>query len=254
MGSRYDARPLAIRDDRLALFEITVDAGDQPVEMLVVGELDVEGRLRGVVQFDSDDLAVAQDELDRRYSTMLTDEEAATLEPGLRFRSAMSSTGTAEMSEVLAQGFVAVDHRAIAFPNLDRDGFLEINQRRDELFGEALVFTTEIHLIEGDVIVASNRMAGLTPDSRVEWLHEFVNIFIVRDGELHGLENFDPDDLDGAMARARRVGRCPLDAPADRSRGCSGSVSESSTRRGPATSTQHERASRRISSESIAAG
>ncbi|MFW2335427.1 hypothetical protein, partial [Ilumatobacter sp.] len=202
MGSRYDARPLAIRDDRLALFEITVDAGDQPVEMLVVGELDVEGRLRGVVQFDPNDLAAAQDELDRRYSSMLTDEAAATLEPGLRFRSAMSSTGTSEMSDVLAQGFVAVDHRAMAFPDLDRDGFLEINQQRDELFGEALVFTTEIHRIEGDVIVASNRMAGLTPDSGVEWLHEFVNIFIVRGGRLHGLENFGPDALDAAMARA----------------------------------------------------
>jgi class 3 adenylate cyclase/ketosteroid isomerase-like protein len=203
LGGAYSAEPLAIRGDRFSLCRIRIAWGeDWTTEFLLVNEVADSHRVRRTVLFDLDDLAAAQDELDRLYLTVLPDEQAATLRPGLRFRSAFSSLGTDDLAEVLAGDFVATDHRPVAWPELDREAFIAANRERHEVFGETLVFTTDIHSIEGDTIVASNRLSGRTPDSDTEWLDEFANIFVVRNGQLRGLENFGAGDLDAAMARA----------------------------------------------------
>src|SRR5262249_1153047 len=118
--------PLAVRGDRSLLARVTLRTADEHVMTVVsVWEVDPNGLAADNAWYDEDDLASAVRDLDERF---LVGEGAAdadlyrhVLEQVRRHR-AYDWDG---YRELLSDDFVLVDHRSVALPETDREGFLD---------------------------------------------------------------------------------------------------------------------------------
>lgn len=120
--------PVAIRGDALALgrqtFRVTDEAGGQhELNWLQLVELDEDGLTSRFVLFELDDLDAAFDELDARYRAQVGPGCAPYLDLVERLDVAHRNWDVAAYRSLLADDFVAVDHRLAGWGELGADDY-----------------------------------------------------------------------------------------------------------------------------------
>ena len=191
---------LATAGDRLALQRIvwtTSEAGAvSEIEVLELSELDGEGRFVRVVLYDPDARAPASAELFERYvASAGASPEACEL---LR---AWNTHDLARMRALLPDDFYLDDHRRTGVGRLDgADAYLAsiaaMYQLSHDLRTETLYIVSVA--VQGAVYVA--RWSGTNAEGG-EFDAVYVCVGLQRDGRPAGLEIFEIDALDAALAR-----------------------------------------------------
>jgi len=197
---------LATAGERLALQRIvwtTHAAGAvSEIEVLELSELDGEGRFVRVVLFDPDARAAASAELFERY--VASDAGGASPEASELLR-AWNRHDLARMRALLPDDFYLDDRRRTGVGRLDgADAYLAsiaaMYQLSHDLRTEALyIVTVAAH---GTVYVS--RWSGTNAEGG-EFDAVYVCIGLQRDGRPAGLEIFEIDALDAALARFEKL-------------------------------------------------
>ena len=195
MGMRPVAhRTIAVRGERAALHEVHMGTDDGLISrMLSIVMLGESGLHALQITFDIDDLSAALEELDRLYLEGEAAEYAEIYETARQQTRGMNERDRNSLEANMTDDYVAIDHRKIGWPELDREGRLE----RYETLGPGLAVITEIHALarHGLVVAMEFRQVG------AEFALGVLGLTIWQDGKFSREETFDPDDLDAALAR-----------------------------------------------------
>ncbi|MGI9622360.1 MAG: hypothetical protein ACR2PK_05935, partial [Acidimicrobiales bacterium] len=153
--------------------------------------------------YDSHDLASALKELDELYLDSIDPELAAAYRP-FTGASVMTMDGDYDqITQFLADDFVSVDHRTLAWPELDRDGFID-RIRSQEGSGYSLVYR-EMHRLTSAVGFGTADHRTESPQTHRTNHHVWVS----RDGQVVRTEHFDEGDFDAAMAKFEELAAVP---------------------------------------------
>ncbi|MGH7895781.1 MAG: nuclear transport factor 2 family protein, partial [Candidatus Binatia bacterium] len=224
---------LATAGDRLALEHFRFvggapDAPDAEVEVLVLREIDAEGRMVAVIVFDPDDRRAASAELFERYAR----SDAAQWWPGsvIEFWRAMHDHDLARIRASLPDDFVFHDHRRmIGLGRIERaDDYVASAVALFELAPD-VTFETLYHVAteqHGELAVA-HQYGTLAEGGAFESVA--VKLTLYHGQRFVGVELFDLDDLDAARARFEALRPDPLGIPPD---GAARTRSRHRTRRG----------------------
>jgi ketosteroid isomerase-like protein len=197
--------PIAVRGDRfaLALARARTAAGDESV-LLALSVLDDDDRIVRIVVFDEHALDSALDDLDARYLAREGAPHAAILRLGFGILRAMRSRDWEWFGTNLADGFRFVDHQQSGFGAGDVDDFLGRARSTVESTG-ALPIPCKVFAADRAALVVALGQRTNTDGGAVS---EAFHIVVHADehGRLHGMEWFDDDDFDVALARLDELG------------------------------------------------
>ncbi|GAF79118.1 unnamed protein product, partial [marine sediment metagenome] len=115
-----ERRVLAVRGDKLALFEVQLADGSWKFS---VEELDESGLLTEWTLFDATDLVAAADLLDRRWVEVVDQSDSSSLV--VETLIAARSRDAAAVGRTLADDYVSVDHRPLGWGEVDRTAVIE---------------------------------------------------------------------------------------------------------------------------------
>jgi hypothetical protein len=214
-ASRLDVEKQAIatRGDRLALFRERLvgegaGAGPSEVEYLQIIELDERGELVLGVVFDPDDLDAAYEELDRRFDAGEGAGQAELLVNLRAYLRALEDRDAATLRRILPDDFRASSHRPLVDPgqSLSRDEYLASYQGIGD-FREVL---TRVRLDHVPRLSPKACVFAITAQGTIGGgaFERSVLIVNVHDGHRpRSLEEFDPDQLDAALARFEELSR-----------------------------------------------
>ena len=228
---RFEGKRIAALGDRLLVEHLSVrggpPGGEAEVEGLLVIEIDAEGHVVALVNFDVDDRRAALAEAHARFAA----GEAAGLAgqvPVLAIAEALQAHDYRQARRWLAEDFVIRDHRSFGlFEGMSGEGWLDSlrvhAEMAPDLYGEILA----VLAVNDCGRVELNRVMGTAADGVA-----FENVFLrvtVSDGTVvRHLELFEPEDRVRALARfeelsaassaARAAGSAPPARP--RRRAC----------------------------------
>ena len=211
-ADRYGVVPLAVRGDRLALARVTHSGTAQDsfeVALLVVVELDDEGRTVSYVQFDPDDQSAALNELDERYIAGEAAPYAATISVLTAMRAAFAGRDWVSFRAVVADDVVLIDHRPAGAGQLSGiDEYVAYAKTLTDVAPELTTHVSEIVAIANDRLLAVNRTPASTRDSQPFEL-DSLRLYVVRDGHIQRVEVFPVDDRPAALSRFQQLGPRP---------------------------------------------
>ncbi|MDA2889605.1 BTAD domain-containing putative transcriptional regulator [Mycolicibacterium sp. BiH015] len=195
---------VATRGDRLALGRYHVSGGRGAeafgTSVLIVAEVDAEGRLAAGVAFDSDDLDAAFEELDARY---LAGEAARYAETWVAFAGAYAAFNRGELYATTADE-TSFDHRrGAAFAPGELNAYLQAAWEDSPGTG---IRAETVHRLTDRGVVVTHLATGMSRDGfDAEWRD--IAILMVEGGRISRTELFDTDDLDRALARFEQLNR-----------------------------------------------
>ncbi len=190
---------IATRGEHLALSRYRYSICDQGletsvVEILVVGEINAEGRAVAAVAFDLDDIAAAVAELDARY---LAGEAAAHPESWSAITQACAALSRHEMPRT-ASNFVDIDHRQ--FAAISPGDLLAYVRAGLEDMVDNVLYVEAVHRLTALGAVVTHTAKGTSREGfDAEW--QMIDVFTVDGDLLSRFEIFDESDLDAAIAR-----------------------------------------------------
>ena len=190
--------PVAVRGERLAL--IRLHCGEAPaftMQMLVVYELDDEGRIVREVDFDDDDLVDALGELDARYAVGEGAEFAAAVRPGVDHLAAFHARDWAALAASV-RGYEIVDHRGL-WPDAGPDAYVERMQSLAATAPDATIVARKLHVHGDAVLMTADVRATAEHGDR----HDYTFHTVGRPGRF---EYFDEHDFAAALARLDELG------------------------------------------------
>ena len=213
-----DRTLLAIRDDRLALIEITERIDDVRHRRFAVEEISDDGLVVASTQFAGDSCEIALSHLDARWLEICGDDELAELRARLvRTTASVRRPDSDDFSALVSPDWHAVDHRSLGLLSMDAESRYEVHVSMDEDAARGQV-SEKIH--PADVL-------RITPDGWVvssvrrtlnEHGDEFVRTWlgaveIDPDSDQHrSVHLFDPTDVDAAIARLESLATPPIAA------------------------------------------
>ena len=201
---------IAVRGERLALSRVRYSGHNQELgafvaEMLIVFEMNADGRFAAAVAFDLDDVDAAFEELDARYLAGEAAAHAQTWSVISRGNAAANRNARLPMTPDSSM----IDHRLRT--TLNADGITAYIRATWDLTPELHMFIESVHRLNDVGTVVTHASHGTSQDDfEAEWRQ--ITLFTV-DGDLcNRCEIFDEADLDAALARfdelqpqARRV-------------------------------------------------
>ncbi|WP_081282506.1 BTAD domain-containing putative transcriptional regulator [Mycobacterium asiaticum] len=190
---------IATRGERLVLTRISSPnrdprQGEFSVEMLIVAEVDADGRVAAQVAFNADDFGTALAELESRY---LAGEAAPYADTWRVIVGSYASIGLDELPS-LADDLVAVDHRRVtAFAAGEMVAYMRAGWDLDQ---HVRPYIETVHRLSNLGAVVSYTAQGTSHDGfEGEWRGVVVSMV---DGEMvNRFELFDEADLDAALTR-----------------------------------------------------
>ncbi len=196
---------IAVRGERLALSRVRYSGGNQEseafvAEMLIVFEINEDGRFAAAVAFDLDDFDAALAELDARY---LAGEAAPHSHTWSVLTDAFAAINRHELPE-LTPDWVNIDHRrGAAFATGEMTAYIH------DLFDDAPdinVYIEVVHRLSDLGAVVIQAAHGTSQHGfEAEWRESSIFTF---DGDLLSrCELFDHADLDAAIARFDELSR-----------------------------------------------
>ena len=193
------ATVIATRGERLHLSRLRYSAHDHGletffVELLVVGEMNVDGRIAATVAYDLEDVDAAFTELDARY---LAGEAGDHAEMWSAVRQAYAAINRHELPPTTPD-WVNIDHRrALAFVPGDLPAYLHATW---DLAPDFNVYIEAVHRLSNLGGVFTHHAQGSSQDGfDAEWRE--VAVLIFRAGSVNHFEAFDESDLNAALAR-----------------------------------------------------
>ena len=213
-----DFEPIAVRGERLDLVRITLGAdGGFASVFLMLGELDDDGRFASMAIYDADDLDAAVAELDERTHAGEGAEHADLVRTNTAWTRAVNDVDLDGLRELAAPDFVLDDRRALGWPTLDIEGFIDIQRAYADVHSRMLVRTCRMR---GRATLSTVVNDAVDADGGpITW--EFVLISVVdADGRITRAEIFADEDWEAALARLRRAEhrRSPYAACGERAR------------------------------------
>lgn len=201
-GMRPSYTLLATRGDRLSLHRNlwrSINEGEAAeVETLEVFEVDEDGRIVAVIIFEPDDRFAASTELFERYAAKPADGASAELFDIVR---AWNDHDLRRLRGLLPDDFYLEDRRRTGVgPVEGADAYVDSIAALYELSRDVrseVLYTVSI-AEHGHVSVS--RWSG-TNEEGGEFDAVYVLVGVLRDGRLAGMEIFELDDLDVALAR-----------------------------------------------------
>jgi hypothetical protein len=199
------ATVIAIRGERLTLSRFRYSGRDHGletfvVELLVVGESNVHGRVAATVAYDTDDIDAAFDELEARY---LAGEAAAHAHTWSDITQAYAAVNRHEMPPTTPD-WVNIDYRrGRAFAPGDLEAYLHATW---ELAPDVNVYVEAVHRLGNLGGVVTHCAHGSSREGfDAEWREVILLTFEA--GRVNHFEVFDEADLDGALARFDELDR-----------------------------------------------
>jgi hypothetical protein len=195
---------LATAGDRLALQHILWTTGDtdakSEVEMLMVSEVDPDGRFLCGTAFDPGDRAAAFDELQGRYTRST---RPAAFPQLTNLRAARDAGGDlVRIRALLPDEFFFRDHRRTGLGRLESaDAYIDSLAALHELAPDAMVGQPLYFLVDEPhaSLSIAHSFGTLTEGGRYESIYAMI---VVHGPEgMAGAELFEVDDLDAATAR-----------------------------------------------------
>ncbi len=199
-AGRYDVVPIAVRGERLALGRQIHSLGPYVIELIKVLELDDDGKIRSMVEFDADDIDAAYRELDERYIFGEGAEHADVIRVYGALPRPINERRWSDVRTLLADELVVRDHRPASLGDLSGQGWLDALRVLVETIPDFRATMPSYHAIAGDRYwvqmsnVATNSDGGAVDLS-------FQSVGLVRDGRIVRHELFP----DGAEDEARAL-------------------------------------------------
>ncbi len=211
--TEIEIRPLAVRGERLQLGRITSRTSDGfEAIRLSVDEFDDDGLVLYSALYDEADLASAMDELEARYIAGEGAEHAELVRLAVALRDMGRARDWQGFRDLLAGGFVSVDHRPIGFGTTGRDGFVEALQAGAQLAPDYLGYDRTRYWSGRASLMTRCGLGTSTDGSAYEWVHHLVTL-VDTAGLVERIEWFAEDDFDAALARVDELGAEALDTP-----------------------------------------
>ena len=191
---------LAVRGERLALFRssFTTDSGMQ-LMILSVGESDADGRVSSLALYEEDALDDAVADLDARFAAGEGRPHAEILGTVAGSAVCVNARNWAGIRSVYSEHFTFVDYTPVGWPELDLDGFIEIQQSyADQVQLKSLLQSARV---EGRAFLGTAVTVGTDPDGgEFEWVYHGVSTFDA-DQRYSRSEMYAEDDFATALAR-----------------------------------------------------
>jgi ketosteroid isomerase-like protein len=167
-------------------------------ERVMLLEIDEEGRFRTAILFDPDDRAAAFEEAHARFVA----SGAGTASPGtFELLRAWNTHDLARMRALLPDDFYLDDHRRTGGGRLDgADAYLASIAAMSQLSHDLRTETLYIVSVAAHGVVWVARWSGTNAEGG-EFDAVYVCVGLQRDGRPAGLEIFEIDTLDAALAR-----------------------------------------------------
>jgi ketosteroid isomerase-like protein len=199
---------LATAGDRLALERVRCSHANDgtPVsqtETLSLTEIDADGRIVAVLDFDADDRRAASAELRDRYAR--SDAASAPAAMFEAFR-AFNDHDLDRFRATLHNDFVFHDHRRTGVGTLARADYLASIPPLFEAAPDICSDTLYYIATEKNGSLAIGRDFGTLRDGG-EFESVYVRIELYRDDRIVALEEFEPEHLDRARARFEELSR-----------------------------------------------
>ncbi|OBI69298.1 nuclear transport factor 2 family protein [Mycobacterium sp. E796] len=207
---RIDAKPLAIRGDRLCLNRLrfegqdarseALDADELLVEALSITEVDADGLILARTHFDSDDFDAAIKELDARYCA---GEAAAYSRTWSVITGAYAALNRHEIAATTTD-FASIDHRrGTKFMPGDLVAYVRATWELEE---DDSTYIESVHHLDKLGAVVTHVTRGTSREGfEAEWREVFL---LAAQGDLLSrCELFDESDVDTAMARFEQLSR-----------------------------------------------
>ncbi len=208
--------PVAIRGESLYLSRSVFTHDGFETMFWAATELDADGRLRRIVNYDEDDFAAAMAQLDAWYVEGLGAEEAFTIRrAGDYIRSVMPVDGAATLA-LLHPDVRLTDHQMLGFGAMDFDGLRRYLAARAEQIAEDHEYFQELE-VNGSTVLARLRAKAIRPDG-FEALYELWTVTRFVAGKMHDADWFGLDDAEAARARFEELAAAP--PPADLDNAC----------------------------------
>lgn len=195
-------RVLATRGASLVLLRMRASGSDPETiqnDALNIIEVDAEARITAVIVLDLDDFDAAIAELDARY---VAGEAAAQ---GKVLRSVMDTIGELNRHEPgpMLGRLAFTDHRRVPFGSAEH--YERAIQELWTLVPDARYWMKAIHALEAHGLVATLVIEGTDAHgNELQWGRTFL---FLSDGP--GVEFYEEDDVDAALARFDQLGRPP---------------------------------------------
>lgn len=202
--TNIESSVVATRGERVALGRYRVSGGAGPeafgTSVLIVAEVDAEGRFAAGVAFDADDSDAAFEELDARY---LAGDAAPYAETWVAFSGAYAAFSRGELYETTADE-TSLDHRrGAAFAPGELIAYL--HAAWEDSPGTRIRAET-VHRLADRGVVVTHLATGMSRDGfDAEWRD--IAILMVDGGRISRTELFNTDDLDRALARFEQLNR-----------------------------------------------
>jgi hypothetical protein len=204
---RVAVTPLAVRGERLSLTRVLVAIQDFEIAVLVVAELDAEGRIAVVALYDDDDLATAQDELDDRFVAGEATPYAALLATARAYVRATNAKDHATVAALCAPGMTLQDHRLLGA--LDVTNYLPISAEYADI--ESSMLVTKYLLGPGALLASAVRRGVDAQGAEALWFDNVVDAFDA-DARYRRVDFYDAEDWNSALARFDEIA---AESPAD---------------------------------------
>jgi DNA-binding SARP family transcriptional activator len=207
---RQDCTLLATRADRLALSRLharflVADAGPSEIELLSLTECGADGRVGAYSVFSPEASDAAYAALEARYAEMVAEDRASVVSgnsawrAALRFQGALNTRDWPAFLDVIAPGFVQLDHRQAVQMRTEGDDALDLYRLAvsiDEFEMDRALLATR-----GDRLALIREHASFLVNDAGPSELDMVSLVECRlDGRVSSVINFNPDDIDSANA------------------------------------------------------
>lgn len=197
--SRHEVSIIAIRGERLALFNAAFASRNQSPEgfsaaALCVVEIDDDDRIAGIVVIEPDDIDAAFAELDARY---LAGEAAAHAHTWSRLLRGFAAFNEHKLPSTTPD-WVNLDHRqGRAFSPGDLVPYIHATW---QVAPQAAIYVSAVHRLSDLGAVVTQSTHGTSPDGfDAEWLE--VNLLTLDGDLINRCEVYDSADLEAALTR-----------------------------------------------------
>ncbi|CAM2767742.1 SnoaL-like domain-containing protein [Mycobacterium intermedium] len=216
-GENTTLSVIATRGERLALTRMTSLSrepryGEFRSEMLMVVEIDCDGRIGAQVSFAPNDFESAFGELDTRY---LVGEAAPNARTWSVITGAHAAFNRRELPATIPGGPVYIDRRPVV--SIEGVELAATVHAVWDLTPDATVYVEAVHRLSKTEAVITQALTGTSQEGfNAEW--RMVEVFTVEGDLLSRVEIFEEADIDAALARFEELQalRRRLENPASR--------------------------------------
>ena len=191
---------LAVRGERLNLMRTSfATEGDMHLVILSVCETDGDGLVSRIALYDDNALDDAVAELEARYVAGEGRPHAAVLETVAQSSVASNAKDWACTRSLYNEDFTFVDHTPVGWPDLDLDGYIQIQQSYSDQV-QLTSLTRWIHVLDRTMLATAETIGTDAAGGTFEWAFHGVSTFDAEHRYLRS-EMYAEDDFDAALAR-----------------------------------------------------